>query len=99
MKNFPHPNTQTNTPWNEITGFQLWGVEFERELEHKMNLIIRIKSVRVREHFARRLGFEILGHLCGGHPLPEKWNEDDWLPVNLSPFLGKRKVRDVLADK
>ena len=72
--------------------------KLQKQQEQKMNVIIRIKSLKAREHFARRLGFENLGHLIGGHPLSTEWKESDWLPENLPPFLGKRKVKDVLGE-
>ena len=73
--------------------------KLQKQQERKMNVIIRIKSLKAREHFARRLGFENLGHLIGGHPLSTEWKESDWLPENLPPFLGKRKVKEVLGEK
>ena len=72
--------------------------KLQKQQEQKMNVIIRIKSLKAREHFARRLGFENLGHLIGGHPLSTEWKERDWLPENLPPFLGKRKVKEVLGE-
>ena len=72
--------------------------KLQKQQEQKMNVIIRIKSLKAREHFARRLGFENLGHLIGGHALSTEWKETDWLPENLPPFLGKRKVKEVLGE-
>ena len=72
--------------------------KLQKQQERKMNVIIRIKSLKAREYFARRLGFENLGHLIGGHALPTEWKESDWLPENLPPFLGKRKVKEVLGE-
>ena len=73
--------------------------KLQKQQEQKMNVIIRIKSLKAREHFARRLGFENLGHLIGGHPLSTEWKESDWLSENLPPFLGKRKVKAVLGEE
>ena len=90
-------NNAPNEVWTEFRKLEICVEKLQKQQEQKMSVIIRIKSLKVRENFARRLGFENLGHLIGGHPLSTEWKERDWLPENLPPFLGKRKVKAVLG--
>ena len=64
-------------------------------INHKLNVIIRLYRLHVREKFARRLLFEINGSFVGGHPLPSDWKEEDWSLYE----IYKKKVREVLNKK
>ena len=63
------------------------------DVNHKINVVIRLPRLHVREKFARRLLFEINGSLVGGHPLPSDWKEEDWSLYE----IHRKKVREILS--